>query len=110
MILRHWRGWTTPANAGAYDAIVREVLASIAARQIAGYQGAYLIRRTLGDEVEFAALLKFESLESLREYGDAFAGGDYEMAYVPARAREVLTRFDERSAHFEVLLSPDQTR
>jgi hypothetical protein len=29
---------------------------------------------------------------------------------VPERARTVLARFDERCAHYETLLSPDQTR
>lgn len=32
--------------------------------------------------------------------------GDYEAAYVPDQAREALSRFDERSAHFDVLLTP----
>jgi hypothetical protein len=40
----------------------------------------------------------------------AFAGEDYETAYVPPRAREVLRRFDERSAHFETLLTPEESR
>ena len=29
---------------------------------------------------------------------------------MPERARAVLARFDERSAHFETLLTPDDTR
>ena len=53
MILRYWRGWTTEENADLYDEIVREVLAGIAAREVAGYRGAYLARRELGDETEF---------------------------------------------------------
>jgi hypothetical protein len=32
----------------------------------------------------------------------AFAGEDYEAAYVPARARAILKRFDQRSRHYEV--------
>jgi antibiotic biosynthesis monooxygenase (ABM) superfamily enzyme len=107
MILRYWRGWTTPENADAYQRIVStEVLPGIAARNVDGYLGAYLARRELGDEVEFATIMKFDSIESVR----AFAGEDYETAYVPPRAREVLSRFDERSAHFETLLTPDDTR
>jgi antibiotic biosynthesis monooxygenase (ABM) superfamily enzyme len=107
MILRYWRGWTTPENADAYQRIVStEVLPSIAARNVDGYLGAYLARRELGDEVEFATIMKFDSIESVR----AFAGEDYETAYVPPRAREVLSRFDERSAHFETVLTPDETR
>jgi antibiotic biosynthesis monooxygenase (ABM) superfamily enzyme len=107
MILRYWRGWTTPENADAYERIVStEVLPGIAARNVGGYLGAYLARRELGDEVEFATIMKFDSIESVR----AFAGEDYETAYVPPQAREVLSRFDERSAHFETLLTPDDTR
>ena len=31
-----------------------------------------------------------------------FAGEDYEVAVVPPKARAVLSRFDERSQHYEV--------
>jgi antibiotic biosynthesis monooxygenase (ABM) superfamily enzyme len=106
MILRYWRGWTTPENADAYDGIVTEVLGSIAARHIAGYLGAYLMRREVGGEVEFGTIMIFDSMESVR----TFAGEDYEIAYVPREAREVLVRFDERSTHFETLLTPEDTR
>jgi heme-degrading monooxygenase HmoA len=102
--LRQWRGWTTPGDADRYEAIVRDVLAEIAGRGIDGYRGAYLVRRELAGEVEFGTLLLFDSMESVR----VFAGHeDYEAAYVPEHAREVLSRFDERSAHFEVLLEPE---
>ena len=107
MILRVWKGQTTPANADAYEAVVtREVLPGIAARKVDGYHGAYLLRRALGDEVEFATIMIFDSMESVR----AFAGEDYQTAYVPPQAREVLTRFDGESSHFEVLQTPERTR
>jgi len=108
MICRLWRGWTTPENADAYQRIVsEEVLTSIADRDLEGYHGAYLMRRDTGEgEVEFATIMHFDSIDNVR----AFAGDDYQTAYVPPRAREVLARFDERSAHFEVLLTPEQTR
>jgi antibiotic biosynthesis monooxygenase (ABM) superfamily enzyme len=103
MIARIWRGWTTPENADAYQRIVsEEVLPGIAGRNLDGYHGAYLLRRDLGGEVEFATIMLFDSLEQVR----AFAGEDYEAAYVPPRARAVLARFDERSAHYETLLRP----
>ena len=105
MILRYWRGWTTPANADAYKEIVEGVLADIAVRDIAGYRGAYLLRRDIGEETEFATALLFDGMDSVRE----FAGEDYELAYVPDKARAALARYDERSAHFEVLLTPDET-
>jgi heme-degrading monooxygenase HmoA len=103
VIARIWRGWTTPENADAYQRIVsQEVLPGIAARNLDGYHGAYLLRRRLDDEVEFATILLFDSLEQVR----AFAGDDYEAAYVPPRARAVLARFDQRSAHYDTLLRP----
>ncbi len=103
MIVRYWRGWTTPENADAYEEIVStRVLPGIRERGIAGYNGAYLLRRELDGEVEFATLMLFDSIEAVR----AFGGADYEVAYVPPEAREVLARFDERSAHYETLLEP----
>jgi len=103
VIARIWRGWTTPENAHAYQRIVsQEVLPGIAARNLEGYHGAYLLRRDLDGEVEFVTIMLFDSLEQVR----AFAGEDYEAAYVPPRARAVLARFDERSAHYDTLLRP----
>jgi heme-degrading monooxygenase HmoA len=103
VIARIWRGWTTPENADAYQQVVsQDVLPGIAARNLDGYHGAYLLRRELDDEVEFATILLFDTLEQVR----AFAGEDYEAAYVPPRARAVLARFDERSAHYDTLLQP----
>jgi hypothetical protein len=91
VITRIWRGWTTPENADAYQRIVsQEVLPDIAARNLDGYHGAYLLRRDLGGEVEFATIVLFDSLEQVR----GFAGEDYESAYVPPKARAVLARFD----------------
>ena len=107
MIVRLWRGWTAPENADAYQRIVsEEVLPGIARRQVPGYRGAYLARRDLDGEVEFATIMHFDSLDAVR----AFAGEDYETAHVPDAARAVLARFDATSAHFEVLLTPEQTR
>jgi antibiotic biosynthesis monooxygenase (ABM) superfamily enzyme len=107
MIMRYWRGWATPENADAYEQVVREqVLPSFAARDLPGYRGSYLLRRQAGEEIEYAVIMTFDSVEAVR----AFAGDDYEAAYVPAQVREVLTRFDERSAHYEVLITPSETK
>jgi heme-degrading monooxygenase HmoA len=67
VIARIWRGWTTPENADAYQRIVsQEVLPGIAARNLDGYHGAYLLRRELEGEVEFATILLFDTLEHVR--------------------------------------------
>jgi hypothetical protein len=40
----------------------------------------------------------FDSWDAVKQ----FAGEDYEKAYVPPIAREVLERFDEHSQHYEI--------
>lgn len=99
-VCRLWRGWTTPENADAYERIVRgQVIPDIEARRIRGFQHIDLMRRNLGSEVEFQTLMWFESLDAIK----AFMGEDYSVSHVPAAAQDVLSRFDERAAHFEVL-------
>jgi hypothetical protein len=56
----------------------------------------------LGSEVEFITILLWESVEAIRD----FAGPNYEVEVVPPERREVLSRFDERGSHYEVILSP----
>ena len=100
MICRQWRGWTTPENAGAYERIVREeVIPGIETRGIPGFRHIDLMRRDLGDEVEFQTLMWFDSLDAIV----AFMGEDYAVSHVPAAARAVLKRFDSHAAHFELL-------
>jgi antibiotic biosynthesis monooxygenase (ABM) superfamily enzyme len=99
LICRMWHGWTTPQNADAYDSLLREeIFRGIGARRLPGYLGIDLLRRELGDAVEFTTIMWFESLDAVR----AFAGEDYERAVVPPMARKLLLRFDDRSAHYEV--------
>lgn len=105
MICRVWRGWTSPANADAYERVVRgEVIPGIEAQRIPGFRSIDLIRREREQDVEFMTLMWFDSLDSVR----AFQGEDYEAAHVPAPAQAVLADFDRRSAHYEVLDRRDQ--
>ena len=101
MICRNWHGWTSPEQADAYERLLREeVFRGIAARLAEGYHGIELLRRTVGEEVEFVTVMWFDSLDAVR----AFAGPDYEVAVVPPAARRLLARFDARSSHYEVRL------
>jgi antibiotic biosynthesis monooxygenase (ABM) superfamily enzyme len=102
MISRIWHGWTTPANADAYEALLKnEIFTGIRDRQIAGYRGIHLFRRNLGKEIEFVTIMWFDSIDAVR----AFAGEDYEVAVVPPKARALLSRFDARSQHYEARAS-----
>ena len=99
MISRIWHGWTTQENADAYESLLRhEIFLGIQDRRIDGFRGIQLLRRDLATEVEFVTMMWFDSIAAIR----VFAGEDYEVAVVPPEARALLSRFDERSQHYEV--------
>jgi heme-degrading monooxygenase HmoA len=76
-----------------------EIFSGIAAKEILGYKGIRLLRRTVdGGEEEFVTIMWFDSLQAVK----LFAGEDYEQAVVPPKARALLSRFDRRSQHYEV--------
>lgn len=98
MIARVWHGFTKPENADAYEAMLKpELLPGVS--QKPGYRGSYLLRRTAGGEVEFITILLWGSLDDVR----AVTGPDYETAVIPEERRKYLSRFDAKSAHYEVV-------
>jgi heme-degrading monooxygenase HmoA len=99
MIARIWHGWTTSQNADIYENLLKfEIFPGIESKTVSGYRQIQLFRRPLKDEVEFVTIMWFDSWDAVRQ----FAGEDYEKAYVPPQARKVLSRFDERSQHYEI--------
>jgi hypothetical protein len=99
VISRIWHGYTTPANADTYERLLKEeIFVGIRGRKIEGFREIQLFRRDFGAEVEFVTVMWFDTLDAVR----VFAGPDYEACVVPPSARAVLSRFDERSQHYEV--------
>jgi heme-degrading monooxygenase HmoA len=104
MISRIWHGWTCRQNADAYESLLRgEIFRHIEQREIRGYRGIHLLRRDVPEGVEFVTVMWFDSLDAIK----AFAGEDSEAAVVPPKARALLARFDARSAHYNVLVAPE---
>jgi antibiotic biosynthesis monooxygenase (ABM) superfamily enzyme len=100
MIARIWHGWTKPADAKAYENMLRdEILPGIARRNIPGYRAAELFIREDGDEVQFVTLLRFDSMEAVK----AFAGADESRPVIYPQAELLLTRMDERSQHYRIV-------
>ncbi len=100
MILRIWHGYTTPANADAYEHLLKEeIFTGIQAKNITGYKGIQLLKRKLENEVEFITIMTFTDYEAVKQ----FMGEDYEQAYVPDAARKILSRFDAVSQHYKVI-------
>jgi antibiotic biosynthesis monooxygenase (ABM) superfamily enzyme len=98
MIARIWHGWTKPADAKAYEDMLRnEIFPSIAARNISGYHGAELFIREYDNEVEFVTLLRFDSMEAVKE----FAGADESKPVIFPKAEALITRM-ERARHYRI--------
>jgi heme-degrading monooxygenase HmoA len=97
MIARVWRGYARPEHADAYEALLKpELLPGLS--KVEGYRESYLLRRQVGDEVEFVTIILWDSIEHVR----AIAGPDYETAVIPEERRQYLSRFDAKAAHYEV--------
>ncbi len=97
MIARTWRGQATTENAGSY---YRHFTTNVAPhlKNIAGHQGAYLLRREADGHVEFLAVTLWDSIEAIKK----FAGSNPEVAVVEPEARATLSQFDDFVRHYEV--------
>jgi len=100
MIARTWRGWAPAATADDYQRHYETDVAEHL-RDVPGFQGARLLRRDDGDEVEFTSITFFTGLDAVR----TFAGENYEQAVLEDDARRALSRWDERVSHAEVAVS-----
>ena len=101
-VARLWHGWTRPEAADAYEALLTgEIVPGIEARGVRGYAGMTVWRHEAETEAEttFATLMRFDGMDAVR----VFAGADAGTAVVPSSARALLTRFDARSVHYDVL-------
>ncbi|MCP4746196.1 MAG: antibiotic biosynthesis monooxygenase [Desulfobacteraceae bacterium] len=101
-IKRIWHGWTSKKNADKYQDILNtEVLPSIEAKNIPGYNKIEMLRIELEDEdeVEFITMMTFDSLQNVI----GFQGENYKECYVPDAAQKVLKRWDLESIHYDLI-------
>jgi antibiotic biosynthesis monooxygenase (ABM) superfamily enzyme len=97
MIARIWHGYTKPANADAYESMLKpEVLPGIG--KVPGYRGAYVLRRPLENEIEFITILIWDSIDALK----AVAGPNYTVSIVPEDRLKYLSRHESQAAHYEI--------
>jgi len=100
MVARIWHGWTTFENAPIYENLLKnEVFPSIEEKKVKGYRRISLLKRIQKQEVEYITIMLFDNLDAVR----VFVGEDYEKSYVPPKARQVLSRHDEHSQHYEII-------
>jgi heme-degrading monooxygenase HmoA len=97
MIARHWRGWTTTANADAYENLLKtKVMPDL--KTIEGYRGGYILRSEEPDQTEFVVVNFFESLDAIKR----FAGEEYATPVFEPEARALLCRIEPVARHYEV--------
>ena len=101
MIARISHGWTKPEDANTYEELLRdEIFPSIAARKIQAYRGAELFVRDDGDEVEFVTLLRFDTMDAVKE----FAGSDTSKPVIYPKAEALITRM-EQARHYRLAIA-----
>lgn len=99
-ITRIWRGWTNKENADKFEKILTVVaIPSIESNKPKGCLGIQVLRREMGEEVEFTTIMLFNSLSAIKE----FAGEDFEAAHIDANVKPLLIRYDHRVTHHETL-------
>jgi hypothetical protein len=100
MISRMWRGWTSQANADAYEVLLKtDIFPGFVKRNLSGYRGFEIHRRNLPAEVEFLTIMHFDSLDNIRE----FAGNQYEHAVMQQQDLRLLSRWDSEVSHYAVI-------
>ena len=103
MIARLWHGWTKRTDAKTYENTLRdEIFPTIAAREIKGYRGAELLIREDDNETEFVTLLRFDSMDAVKE----FAGADETKPVIFPGVEKLLTRM-EPARHYRIAIARD---
>jgi len=99
-ILRRWTSRATEAKLPKYlEHFSNNVVPEL--RRVPGYLGATVSLRRLETEVEIVVETNWRSLESIR----SFAGPDLDAAVVADQAAALLTSFDRRVLHSEIVVT-----
>lgn len=95
--------WTAASGADAYDNYLKNELFPGLQRELGGggYRGFHVLRLEQESEVEFVTLVWFDSLDAVR----SFAGQTHELPVISAKARRLLSHYDDRVEHFELSAS-----
>ncbi len=98
LVHRYWKGVTKPGQENAYIAHL-EGETFPALRRMAGFVHVVVLRRPVESGTEFQVITHWRSLDDIK----AFAGEDVEAAVVPPAAAALLSSYDRRAAHYEMV-------
>jgi heme-degrading monooxygenase HmoA len=100
MIARIWHGITPRSKADEYVEFLNKTGVKDY-RATEGNLGAYVLRRIEGGQAHFLTLTFWDSVEAIKK----FAGEDYEKARYYPEDKNYLLEFEEKVAHYEVMVS-----
>ena len=98
MIARMWRGAVRRDDADAYAEYIANT-GMAAYRSTPGNQGAWMLRRDVGDRSEIVTFSLWDSQDSIR----AFAGDDIDQAVFYPEDDRFLVERDRTVRHYEVV-------
>jgi hypothetical protein len=97
-IIRLWKGWTTIENAKIYEnLLINKIFPAVQKKGVKGLEKVSISIQNKKAEVEFLLILQFDSIDAVK----TFAGANYEIAYIPEEAQQVLLRYEETAQHYE---------
>lgn len=96
-----WRGYGSAPDVKRYtdEYFAQTLLPEL--RGLPGFVGATVLVRSDATETQLVVQTIWESIHAIR----AFAGEDVERAVVEPIVSEMLTRFDDRAAHYSIALT-----
>ena len=98
MISRQWCGIAKSSEASSYIAhLRRDTFPKLLL--IPGFIGASILRRPVGDGVEFRIVTTWDSMDAIAE----FAGENPERAVVPENARVMMATYDRTVNLYEIV-------
>jgi heme-degrading monooxygenase HmoA len=104
MIARLWSARTTPALSRSYvDYFRKNVQPELC--NVSGFAGATLITRSVPGAIEILVTTFWQSFAAI----EGFAGSDREAAVVAPEAAALLTDYDRRVRHYDVVISAFST-
>lgn len=104
MIARIWHGITPTSKADEYVEFLNKTGVKDY-RATEGNLAAYVLRSIEGGQAHFLTLTFWDSVESIKK----FAGEDYEKARYYPEDKDFLLEFEEKVAHYEVMVSASST-
>jgi len=97
-IIRTWKGWTTIENANIYeDLLINKIFPAVQKKGVKGLEKVSISIQNKKEEVEFLLILQFDYIDAVK----ILAGANYETAYIPEEAQQVLLRYEKTAQYYE---------